>query len=258
MEVCQPYLATASYDGHICIWNMESLTVMHRVHAPDLFSVEEALRPVESVRCPTTHNSSPLICVQLVFVRYEKPSPVRADIVVKYLLLAGSADARIRIYNPETGQFLLHLKTGLRESISAMCTDAKFQLLVLADAAGNIQLFDIARLYVGDGAEARQLVGKKAWIAHNARISRSVQLRLSAFLILHTSQCLLCRSSAGYYYCRVRLHDSHVRERWYGQDNLQLLISSRNVRRHLWRGPLESRKARHVQIARKGSLDRGR
>ena len=63
----------------------------------------------------------------------------------KYLLTAGGFDGRINIFNIELEK-LVHIINDLNDTISAICTDNKEQILLVGSKSGELHIYKIVNL----------------------------------------------------------------------------------------------------------------
>ncbi|KAJ3094945.1 hypothetical protein HDU97_007427 [Phlyctochytrium planicorne] len=131
MAFCKPnYLVTGGYDGEIILTNFQSGHIIHRMKWPGAEDQENPNRSIDKVLFLSHRMDHPLACA----------------------LLSSGSDGFIRWWNIWNGELYWEMDgtNGRGEGIFAMCANESNKLLAIADAAGNVKVFDITETCIDD------------------------------------------------------------------------------------------------------------
>eukprot|EP00741_Cyanophora_paradoxa_P015874 tig00020909_g15325.t1 len=158
---CAPnMLATASYDGRILVWNLDSGYMKASLAAPELERIPADERAVE----------------QMVFLKSRGANGV---------LVSAGADGVLRSWNLRDANQIVAEHGGhpKGEAIVALCADESDSFLFTGDAAGHVKVWDVSKLSgeareaaaaaaaaASEGGTAREFVELYHWRAHESAL----------------------------------------------------------------------------------------
>eukprot|EP00854_Cymbomonas_tetramitiformis_P007673 gene7673-9136_t len=140
-------MATASYDGVIIIWNIDSGAIKTKMHAADLENMLLTERAVEKV----------------LFLSNAAG-----------MLAACGADGCVRFWSSVDGNLCLemHARHASGESLLQMCVHPEGRRLVTADSVGGIKVWDISKFRGQTVKSGREVMKELLYFqAHTAAVS---------------------------------------------------------------------------------------
>eukprot|EP00698_Gefionella_okellyi_P017804 TRINITY_DN5262_c0_g1_i3.p1 TRINITY_DN5262_c0_g1~~TRINITY_DN5262_c0_g1_i3.p1 ORF type:complete len:1015 (-),score=201.91 TRINITY_DN5262_c0_g1_i3:408-3230(-) len=165
------HMASASYDGLVLIWNLDSFAVNHRLVVPKHESAAEDLKSVDA----------------LLFLDY----PGRKN-ENKAVLVTACADGYLRLYGAQNGDVLFSYQPIDQNGLSALTTDSHNHYLLIANNKGVVLVLDVRRMRSIGGAGVnmkRGIMTVAQFSAHDQRIVSIEYLENERLIVTSSTDC---------------------------------------------------------------------